>query len=339
MNDPDRSPLYQLGTISVLVCAAALTACASIGRHAITPAPLPAAVAAQRQPTWDEVFAHPTELTVVAYNTGVVLTGPRILIDAGDVHTPAAAKVEQWVPSLSYLVRHPRQGAFLMDAGMRVADAKGRCDFGAKPFFWASCQTEPGQDVASQLRNDGVDPASLRFVLMSHLHGDHAGGLHALGAAGPLRLLMAQEEWTAASRAMRLVDGYISTLLDGPFEVAYLPMERAVEMPLVGRALDLFGDGAVWVLPMPGHTRGELAVLLNATSGPLLFTFDTAHLRANLDHGVIPGFTVDKVAAKSAVGHLNALRAAYPNIRVFYGHEPTQWANQPRRAILTNTDP
>jgi N-acyl homoserine lactone hydrolase len=279
----------------VLLFPLSLGACAGIGVHPIVPAALPSAPATAAAPrTWDEVFAHPVALEVIAHNTGTVLTGPRVLIDASDPRTPSDQKVEQWVPALSYLVRHPTQGDFLMDAGMREADAAGHCDFGVKPFFWASCKTERGQDIASQLRAGGVEPARLRFVLISHLHGDHAGGLHALGKAGPLHLLLAPEEWKAATRTFRLFDGYVHDLLDGPYDVALLPVERAVSMPLVGASVDLFGDGSVWVFPMPGHSRGEVAVLLNAEGGPLLFTFDTAHLRAGLEHGVTPGFTVDK---------------------------------------------
>jgi glyoxylase-like metal-dependent hydrolase (beta-lactamase superfamily II) len=243
--------------------------------------------------------------------------------------------VEQWVPALGYLVRHPTEGAFLMDAGMPVADASGHCDFGIPVFFHAPCRAAAGQDLASQLRADHVDLASLRFILMSHLHGDHVGGLHALAAAGPVHLLLRREEWDAASRPMRMFDGYIHELLDGPYSVSYLPMDEAVTMPLVGTSLDLFGDGSVWVFPATGHTRGELAVLLNAQEGPLLFTFDSSHLRENFQSGIAPGFTVDRDAARSALARLAALRHAFPAMHVIYGHEPTQWAQLPRRVPLT----
>jgi len=325
-------------TTHLLAAFGALTAltiagCASIGDHALVAAPV--ASETRETKSWDEAFLHPTALAVRAYQTGVVLTGPRILVDADDPHTPEDQKVEQWVPALSYLVRHPTRGAFLMDTGMRPVDGDGKCDFGIWPVFSAPCRAAVGQDIASQLRRDGVDPKSLTFVLVSHLHGDHAGGLRALASAGPLRVILAKEEWAAASRSFRALDGYISPMLDGSYDVTLLPMDRAVEMPYVGRALDLFGDASVWVIPTAGHTRGELSVLLNAKSGPILFTFDASHLRAGLEHSVVPGFTVDRAAARSAVDRLDALRRAYPSMQVIYGHEPTQWAGKPQAVDLT----
>ena len=310
-----------------------LSGCASIGEHALVTTPVPSET--HEATGWDEVFLHPTALAVRAYQTGVVLTGPRILVDADDPHTPEDQKVQQWVPALSYLVRHPTRGTFLMDTGMRPVDGDGHCDFGIWPVFSAPCRAAVGQDVASLLQRDGVDPKNLSFVLVSHLHGDHAGGFRALASAGPLRILIAKEEWAAASRSFRALDGYISTMLDGDYDVSLLPMERAVAMPYVGRALDLFGDASVWVIPTVGHTHGEISVLLNASAGPMLFTFDASHLRAGLEHSVVPGFTVDRAAARSSVDRLDALRRAYPKMQVIYGHEPTQWAGKARAVDLT----
>lgn len=319
----------------LLAASFTLGGCAGIGTHAVVAHTTGAAAPAPR--SWESVFAHPTALHVRAYNTGVVFTGPRVLIDAHNPRTPEADKVAQWVPALSYLVQHPAQGSFLMDTGVSVGDADGKCDFGIAPFFWAPCRAAVGQDVVSQLRTDGVDPKSLRFALVSHLHGDHAGGIHSLSEQGPLHLLLSQEEWQAASRRLRLFDGYVSPMLDAPYDVAFVPSERAVTMPVVGKVVDLFADGSVWVIPTPGHTRGELSVLLNAQEGPMLFTFDASHLRSGLDHDVSPGFTVDHDAADDSVGRLDRLRKALPQIRVFYGHEPTQWADKGRAVTLAGT--
>ena len=92
-------------------------------------------------------------------------------------------------------------------------------------------------------------------------------------------------------------------------------------------------DGSVWLIPTAGHSRGQLAVLLNTSEGPLLLTFDASHLRSNLEHRVIPGATVDAEQALDAIDRLRALQTACPTLRVLYGHEPTQWA-QGRQAVV-----
>jgi glyoxylase-like metal-dependent hydrolase (beta-lactamase superfamily II) len=110
-------------------------------------------------------------------------------------------------------------------------------------------------------------------------------------------------------------------------------------MPYVGQVWDLFADGSVWLIPIAGHSRGQLAALLNTSEGPLLFTFDASHLRSNLEHRVIPGSTVDEAQALDAIDRLRALQAAYPALRVFYGHEPTQWEQGREEVVLAQTWP
>lgn len=270
--------------------------------------------------TWEAVFAHPTALAVRAFKTGEVLTGPAVLIDADDPRTPASAKREQWVPSVTYLVEHPTEGKMLMDAGV-----EGDCSYGLKPVFWIPCRAFEGHTAVPALRSRGLDVADLRYVLMSHFHGDHAAGIPALDRAAQLRILTSETEWDDVTGFAHLRLGYFNQHLVGRYMVERLLAQNLVEMPLVGPAWDLFGDASIWVFPTAGHTRGQLSVLLNAASGPVLLTFDASHLEAGFTLGIPPGYTVDREAAVSSLSRLRALEAAFPAMRVVYGHEPTQW--------------
>jgi len=283
--------------------------------------------------TWQGVFAQPAELRVTAWVTGEVFTGPAILIDAKNPRTPAADKREQWVPSVTYLVEHPSQGRFLMDAGVAPAQA-GPCAYGIRPFYWVPCRTAAGRDAVARLHGRGLAARDLRFVMLSHFHGDHVGGLQSLLLDGLETVLTTPEEWSAVTSWKSPLEGYLDAQVRGSYAVAVLDRARAVDMPYVGRVWDLFADGSVWLIPIAGHSRGQLAALLNTSQGPLLFTFDASHLRSNLEHRVIPGATVDEAQAMDAIDRLRALRAAYPALRVFYGHEPTQWAQAGRDEVV-----
>jgi glyoxylase-like metal-dependent hydrolase (beta-lactamase superfamily II) len=275
-------------------------------------------------------------MDVVAYQTGYVLTGPRVLIDKTDLKTPDSEKKEQWVPAPSYLVTHPTHGRFLMDAGVGAGDREGHCDFGVVPLFRVECRAANGQDIGSQLAADGLGPADLSFVLLSHLHGDHAGGLAPLAERGHFRVAVAAGEWSAASRGLRVLDGYVASQLRVDYDVETLDVDAAPNMPVLGRALDLFGDCSVWLFATHGHTRGEISVLLNVPTRPILLTFDAAHLKANVEREVRPGFAVDDDAATASVRRIAAFARAFPQVQVIYGHEPSQWSGKPRRVVLAD---
>ncbi|WP_246838591.1 N-acyl homoserine lactonase family protein [Leptospira stimsonii] len=279
--------------------------------------------------TWEEVFSKPTRLEVKALLTGYVLTGPSILIDSKNPKTPENQKVEQWVPALSYLVRHPIEGKFLMDSGVPSVDEQGRCDFTlVGPILNIPCRSEKGRDSASQLSQLNVSNEDLKFVLISHLHWDHIGGMGALRKRGPVQVLISEEEADDASKAFSILHGYSPRALEVDFDVSILKKDQFQEMPILGKVYDLFGDGSVWIVSAHGHTEGELAVLLNSTEGAFLFTFDSSHLKAGFENEVTPGAVVDRVKSLESIRRMKSFSLAYPKVKVFYGHEPTQWKKE-----------
>src|SRR3546814_3784059 len=57
---------------------------------------------------------------------------------------------------------------------------------------------------------------------------------------------------------------------------------------------DVFGDGRVKILQMPGHTEGHQALLVRLASGPVLISGDQYHFTENREVGGVPSFNVDR---------------------------------------------
>ncbi|APR77022.1 N-acyl homoserine lactone hydrolase [Minicystis rosea] len=232
----------------VLSIALSSAACSSMGIHDVRPLDVsPAAL--PRPSRWEDVFAHPTALRVTAFNTGEVYTGTKILIEGDNPRTPPQLKQDQWVPAIAYLVEHPTQGRVLFDTGVPSSAAGKGCDFGRWPLFSVPCRSAPDQNVAAQLAARGVHAKDLRFVAVSHFHGDHIGGLEALLGQSSVPVVTTREEWSAVERTLPSFEGYLTELINGTYPIRTLPAEAAVDMPGVGRVLDLFGDASVWLIP------------------------------------------------------------------------------------------
>jgi N-acyl homoserine lactone hydrolase len=321
---------YVLALLALLAAAAAgLAFMVGIGAPigAIAVDALPSSPSQSRD--WEAVFASPADLKVTAFVTGWVEAGPEILIDAANPRTPAAFRKKIWVPSVSYLVEHPTKGRVLLDTGLKAGD----CAYGTEPLYWVPCRNSPGSDAVSQLAALGLKPSDLTYVVVSHFHGDHVSGLGDVIRGGAHRIVTSGAEIDGVRSALRILSGYESSMLKNDFE-AVLVDRLFASMPIVGRAADLFGDGSLWLIPVPGHTAGQLAALINARRAPHLLTFDASHLKAGFENDVIPGAYVDRAAAEDSLAKLRALAAAYPQIKVIYGHEPSQWQGRPARVPL-----
>ena len=118
-----------------------------------------------------------------------------------------------------------------------------------------------GGEPAEALRAVGEDPASIDFVVVSHLHYDHAGGM--LGPDGrpsfPNARYVVQRDEAEAAHGDEL-------RLQGIMEVEQLDAVRgAGQLAEVNGEVELV-DG-VRVIRTGGHTRGSQAVLIGAERG------------------------------------------------------------------------
>jgi glyoxylase-like metal-dependent hydrolase (beta-lactamase superfamily II) len=232
----------------------------------------------------------------------------------GTLTAPAEAFIEGGtgditVPVPAYYVEHPK-GRVVFDTGMPIGlrtdpdAAIGRYLAG---IFKADLS--PAQDIDAQLKSIGVDPASIDFVVNSHLHFDHCAG----NALLPNACIVVQKREVAAMRAA------------GPPKHGFDP-----ETMLAGRDVleidgehDLFGDGAAVLLPTYGHTAGHQSLQLACDDGTTVLAGDCCYFHRTLDDLKLPGFAHDRDEQLRSLARLKALQSA--GARIIAGHDPDQW--------------
>lgn len=188
------------------------------------------------------------------------------------------------------LLFHPRQGPVLIDTGytrelwavrgMEAAIYRGLL----APKLLAA------QDPSAVLERAGLRPADVRHVIVTHLHPDH---ISALGRFHGARIYASEETLNLWSARRSMMDG-LYPLLRGllpPFDSANVaPVESAsnVALPWGGVGRDLFGDGTIVTLPLPGHVSGHLGVFFPERDIPILYGVDVAWVRSGYRHGRLP---------------------------------------------------
>jgi glyoxylase-like metal-dependent hydrolase (beta-lactamase superfamily II) len=186
---------------------------------------------------------------------------------------------EEALPVHAFLVEHPN-GLCLFDAGQTAAAAQPGHFPWWHPFFRLSrFELTQADELVRQLRQIGVEPARLRWIVLSHLHTDHVGGLDTLPHG---EVIVSQTEWQRASGLAGRLRGYVPQ----HWPVAHIPLTVAFDGPPVGPfegSYDVAGDERLLLVPTPGHTPGHASLLVRGGEVTWLLGGDLAHDRGELD--------------------------------------------------------
>lgn len=291
--------------------ALAVSACATpTTRHTVTVADLgvPAATS-DMEASLERPGMATFQRLAFAHWTG----GRGAFIDRDDPRTADVPKGDEEVTIYAYVIDHPRFGRVLIDAGVSAA-LEDRLNWvmrrGLRDLNVRIDRTT-GQWLAGQVTPDAV--------FLTHLHFDHIGGLIDLPLATPVYL--GPGEAQERSRINLLLGSPADAILQG-----YAPLQEWGFQPdpngVFDGVLDVFGDGSVWALSVPGHSAGSTAYLVNAVDGPKLVVGDAVSTRLGWEDGMPqPGLGTSRAAAEQSADRLRRFAVAHPAVEVFLGHQ------------------
>lgn len=182
------------------------------------------------------------------------------------------------MPVHAFLVWHER-GVCLFDTGQTPAAAKPGFFPRWHPFFrLARFELGPTDALAARLAGHGVQPAEVRWVVLSHLHTDHVGGVEACPEA---QILVSRREWSQARGIGGHLRGYLPHHWPRSLTPRLLDLDENPTGPFSG-SYDIAGDDDLLVVPLPGHTRGHVGLLVRDEDGSVLLAGDAAHRATEL---------------------------------------------------------
>jgi glyoxylase-like metal-dependent hydrolase (beta-lactamase superfamily II) len=236
-------------------------------------------------------------------------------------------------PASFLLIKHPTKGIILFDTGYskHVMDAM-------KVFpFQIYAKTTPiylkdGESAKEQVESRGISAEEVNYIILSHFHVDHMGGLLDFPNA---TFICSKEEYHEVKDKKgfsALQSAFIPALLPKDFAERSLFIEDKLvtETPVIGdifpESYDLFGDGSILAISLPGHTSHQFGILVNYKEQPHFFVSDACWLSETYQKLVFPSKVAKLIMKKHRdyyenIRKLHTIHTLHPNVKIVPCHD------------------
>ncbi len=206
------------------------------------------------------------------------------------------------------------------------------------PIYWGNLffhrcvmrtQFMPQRDaLVHQLPKLGFKASDVKNVIISHLHWDHAGGMRDFPHA---HFFIGRREWNFASGLSGLSllkNAFVKEQFCGAgLDIELIETDPRKHFKNFPASYDLFGDGSMVLVDMPGHSPGLMGLYVTMPSGRrFLFSADTFYFPEGLEQRIPKSALMQSLVSESpeagaSIDRVYELMNSEPELEIVGSHD------------------
>ncbi|ELE7133536.1 MBL fold metallo-hydrolase [Vibrio harveyi] len=256
-------------------------------------------------------------------------------VHPGFVVKPGSGLKPRSFPAAVALIQHPTQGNILFDTGYHEHFFRATRPFPERFYAWTTpCHYQKEHGIVAQLAKEKIGPHEIEHLVLSHFHADHIAAVSEFAHSQLHCQQKGVDALTKSGRVGGVRKGYLKALLPQQLE-SNLVMHRDFSIP-IGEILphcqgvdllckDMFNDGLIYMVSLPGHAAGQVGLLAKREQGWLFLLADACwlieSLSENIDQHWLANMLCDDTQAYKQT--LSELRNCYQNTHHFVRFVPS----------------
>ncbi|MGR5094527.1 hypothetical protein ACPV5O_05360 [Vibrio maritimus] len=220
------------------------------------------------------------------------------------------------LPVLSHWIRHPVYGEYLVDAGF----SKSFKNSSGGNYNWLMRTIASLSGIENSLKKSlelqlNHKVGRINGVMITHFHPDHSSGISDLLAG--TSVIADEKEYDFVARLSN------TALFTEDYDWHGIDFTKGSKITPFTSVVDVFGDGAVWAVSTPGHTKGHTSYLLNTTQGIKFVVGDASHFGYAYDNNYAPAALSEELRQQAAetLASIKTFATQHPDIKLIFGHQ------------------
>lgn len=225
-------------------------------------------------------------------------------------------------------IEHPVYGHILFDTGYTKRFYKATIKLPSKIYAKITkVYISENEEAINVLAKKGISPSDIKYIIISHFHADHIGGLRDFPKAKFICSEEAYEDVKNRKGIPALRRGFLPTLMPDDFEerTQFISFKKETkEVEHIGKVIDLFDDESILICQLSGHVKGMVGAIVNAEKKFFLIT-DAAWLKENYADLHLPSPLVRLIFDswrdyKNSIHKIHAYSKANPDTEIIPCH-------------------